>query len=168
MRNATLSDQETRNCTNYKVKTPTDAAAKSSINSLHSGQARTRSDNTCQFWGVRLPILANKIPFMLKQQTHQICVFCRRRIIIYITKQKQERSAAIRNTFSCKTVSELSYRVSHSSRMEIFPHGTTPIGRRPPHYRLHDHTQTHHTRQDSPGQVISPTQKSQTDNKKHS
>ena len=47
----------------------------------------------------------------------------------------------------------------------FFFHGTTdPSGPRPPHYRLHDHTQTHHTRQDSPRQVISPTQKPQRDN----
>jgi len=51
-----------------RVKTPTDAVAKSSINSLHSGRARTRSDNTCQFWGVGLPILANKIPFILNHK----------------------------------------------------------------------------------------------------
>ena len=57
----------------------------------------------------------------------------------------------------------------HIRHVRIFFHGTTaPSGQGPPHYRLHYHTQTHHTRQDSPGQVISPTQKSQADNIKHS
>jgi len=34
--------------------------------------------------------------------------------------------------------------------------------------RIHDHTQTHHTRQDSSGRVISPTQRPLPDNTQHS
>jgi len=34
--------------------------------------------------------------------------------------------------------------------------------------RIHDHTQTHRTRYDSSGQVISPTQRPLTDNTQHS
>jgi len=43
-----------------------------------------------------------------------------------------------------------------------------PVGQGPPLSRLHDHTQTFHTRQDSSGRVISSTQRPLPDNTQHS
>ena len=52
----------------------------------------------------------------------------------------------------------------------FFFHGATaPSGPGPPYYRrLHDHTRTHHTRQDSSGRVISSSQRPLPDNTRHS
>jgi hypothetical protein len=52
----------------------------------------------------------------------------------------------------------------------IFSHGVTaPSGAKGSSLaRIHDHTQTHHTRLDSSGPVISPTQRPPPDNTQHS
>jgi hypothetical protein len=51
----------------------------------------------------------------------------------------------------------------------FFNGSTAPWGPRPPHFsRLHDHTQTHHTRWDSSGRGTSSSQRPLPDNTQHS
>jgi hypothetical protein len=64
-------------------------------------------------------------------------------------------------------VSEQATRIPVYSINAFFSHGATvPSGPGPPHDRG-DHTQTHDTRYDSSGSVISPTQRLLPDNTQH-
>jgi hypothetical protein len=71
---------------------------------------------------------------------------------------KAERSAAIRITFSCKTVTVLSPTVSHSLRRIFFSIAQQPLEGQGLFIIGFTITLRHHIQQDSPGQVMSRMQ----------
>ena len=90
---------------------------------------------------------------------------------------KQSQLTHCTETWSNKQATEVQVTVLGACALEFniltyshfFYHGTTaPSGSGPPHYRGFKITpQTHHTRHDSSGRVISPTQRPLPDNTQH-